>query len=76
MKRRRALKQFRRVQRNLLHDRQVVEDILDEMASKWARRAEAIHAKAIHAKAKHVEVIHAKVIHAKNMAVGRTKKTN
>jgi hypothetical protein len=45
MKRRRALKQFRRMQRNLLHDRQVVEDILDEMAIKWARRAEALQAK-------------------------------
>jgi hypothetical protein len=45
MKRRRTLKQFRRMQRNLLHDRQVVEDILDEMAIKWARRAEALQAK-------------------------------
>ena len=45
MKRRRALKQFRRMHRNLLHDRQVVEDILDEMATKWARRAEALQAK-------------------------------
>jgi hypothetical protein len=45
MKRRRAIKQFRRMQRNLLHDRQVMEDLLDEMAVKWARRAEALRAK-------------------------------
>jgi len=44
MKRRRALKQFRRMQRNLLHDRQVVEDILDEMAIKSAVQAEALQA--------------------------------
>jgi hypothetical protein len=45
MKRRRALKQFRRVQKNLLRDRQVVEELLDEMATKWAMKAEAIRAK-------------------------------
>lgn len=45
MKRRRALRQFRRVQRNLLRDRQVMEDLLDEMASKWAIKAEALRAK-------------------------------
>lgn len=45
MKRRKALKQFRRVQRNLLHDRQVMEDLLDEMAVKWAKKAEALRAK-------------------------------
>lgn len=45
MKRRRALKQFRRVQRNLLRDRQVMEDLLDEMASKWAMKAEALRSK-------------------------------
>lgn len=47
MKRRKALKQFRRMQRNLLRDRQVVEDILDEMATKWAKKAEALRAKTI-----------------------------
>ncbi len=47
MKRRRTLKQFRRMQRNLLHDRQVMEDILDEMATKWSIRAEAIHTNAM-----------------------------
>lgn len=47
MKRRRTLKPFRRMHRNLLKDRQVVEDILDEMATKWAKRAEALHAAAI-----------------------------
>lgn len=47
MKRRRTLKQFRRMQRNLLRDRQVVEDILDEMATKWAKRAEALSATTI-----------------------------
>lgn len=46
MKRRRALKQFRRVQRNLLRDRQVMEDLLDEMASKWAIKAEALRTSA------------------------------
>ncbi|MCX6804441.1 MAG: hypothetical protein NT111_00205 [Patescibacteria group bacterium] len=45
MKRRRTLKQFRRMQRNLLHDRQVIEDIFDDMATKWAIRAEALNAK-------------------------------
>lgn len=45
MKRRRTMRQFRRIQRNLMHDRQVVEDILDEMATKWAKRAESIQAR-------------------------------
>lgn len=44
MKRQKAMKQFRRMHRNLLHDRQVVEDILDEMATKWAVRAEKLQA--------------------------------
>lgn len=49
------------MQRNLLRDRQVVEDILDEMASKWAQKADSIQAKARL---------------AKDLAVGRNKKTN
>ncbi|MEI6741868.1 MAG: hypothetical protein WCK71_01990 [bacterium] len=61
MKRRKALKQFRRMQRNLLRDRQVVEDILDEMASKWAQKADSIQ-------------VNARL--AKHLAVGRSKKTN
>jgi hypothetical protein len=47
MRRRRALRQFRRVQRNLLRDRQVMEDLLDEMATKWAIKAEALRTKTI-----------------------------
>jgi len=61
MKRRKALKQFRRMQRNLLRDRQVVEDMLDEMASKWAQKADSIQAN---------------TRLAKDLAVGRSKKTN
>ena len=51
MKRRRALKQFRRVQKNLLRDRQVVEELLDEMATKWALKAEALQATTLQATA-------------------------
>ncbi len=51
MKRRKTLKQFRRMQRNLLHDRQIVEDILDEMATAWAIRAEALQASTLAARA-------------------------
>lgn len=47
MKRQRTMRQFRRMQRNLLHDRQVVEDILDEMATRWAQRAENLRARTI-----------------------------
>jgi hypothetical protein len=43
---RKTLRRFRRVSRNLLHDRQVVEDLLDEMATKWAMRAERMQTKA------------------------------
>lgn len=43
---RKAMRRFRRVSRNLLHDRQVVEDLLDEMATKWAIRAERMQSKA------------------------------
>jgi len=49
------------MQRNLLRDRQVVEDILDEMASKWAQKADSIQ-------------VNARL--AKHLAVGRSKKTN
>ena len=47
MKRRKALKQFRRVQKNLLRDKQVVEELLDEMATKWAITAESLRASAM-----------------------------
>ena len=47
MKRRKALKQFRRVQKNLLRDKQVVEELLDEMATKWAIKAESLRASAM-----------------------------
>jgi hypothetical protein len=32
---------------NLLRDRQIVEDILDQMATKWARKAERLQQKAV-----------------------------
>ncbi len=42
----RVMRQFRRANRNLLRDRQIVEDILDEMATKWAVRAEKMQRQA------------------------------
>lgn len=42
----RVMRQFRRANRNLLRDRQIVEDILDEMATKWAVKAERMQVKA------------------------------
>ncbi|MBI2798614.1 hypothetical protein HYX70_05010 [Candidatus Saccharibacteria bacterium] len=42
----RVMRQFRRANRNLLRDRQIVEDILDEMATKWAAKAERMQTRA------------------------------
>lgn len=38
----RVLRSIRKMPQNLLRDRQVMEDILDEMATKWATKAERL----------------------------------
>ena len=43
----RAMRRIRRMPHNLLRDRQIVEDILDQMATKWARKAERLQQKAV-----------------------------
>lgn len=42
----RVLRRFRKMPQNLLRDKQVMEDILDEMATKWAVKAEGLQTKA------------------------------
>ncbi len=39
---RRVLRKIRKMPQNLLRDKQVMEDILDEMATKWATKAESL----------------------------------
>jgi hypothetical protein len=43
----RVMRRIRRMPQNLLRDRQIMEDILDEMATKWARKAERIQQKTV-----------------------------
>jgi len=43
----RVLRQIRKMPQNLLRDRQIMEDILDEMATKWAVKAERLQDKAL-----------------------------
>lgn len=43
----RVMRRIRRMPQNLLRDRQIVEDILDEMATKWARKAERLQHRAV-----------------------------
>ncbi len=42
----RVLRSIRKMPQNLLRDKQIMEDILDEMATKWAFEAERIQARA------------------------------
>ncbi len=42
---RRVLRSIRKMPQNLLRDKQVMEDILDEMATKWATKAEKLQSK-------------------------------
>ncbi len=46
-KRARVMRRIRRMPQNLLRDRQIMEDILDEMATKWAVKAEKLQDKAM-----------------------------
>ena len=43
----RVLRQIRKMPQNLLRDRQTMEDILDEMAIKWAVKTEKLQNKAL-----------------------------
>lgn len=43
----RVLRQIRKMPQNLLRDRQIMEDILDEMATKWAAKTERLQSKAM-----------------------------
>lgn len=46
-KRTRVMRRIRRMPQNLLRDRQIMEDILDDMATKWAIKAERLQHKAM-----------------------------
>lgn len=46
----RVLRRIRRMPQNLLRDKQIAEDIWDEMATKWAAKAERLQNKAFPAK--------------------------
>lgn len=42
----RVLRSIRRMPQNLLRDKQIAEDIWDEMATKWAAKAERLQSQA------------------------------
>lgn len=42
----RVLRSIRKMPHNLLRDRQIASDILDEMATKWALKAEKLQSRA------------------------------
>lgn len=42
----RVMRRLRRMPRNLLRDRRTMDDILDEMATKWAAKAEKLQTNA------------------------------